>query len=286
MNKLMKKIDKQAVLGISLMMPAMAILLCFVAYPVFSSFVTSLSDGAGGYSFDTYISLLTDSNVQTNIRYTVSIVLWTVALTILFALILSVYLRFSSSKNAFWIGKIILLPKFVPGVIAVFAFMSVIRNGGGLTRISYQITGERFLPQLLHTDTGIIIMNLWFNIPFATLLLMSALYKISNNQIDSGRDIGLKNLDILFKIVIPHIKNTIYLAATFVFISTMGAFTTPFLMGENAVKMLGVNLFQEFSVYQDYSRAAALSVIIFAISSVVGALYIRIMFNDKKSTFS
>ena len=64
------------------------------------------------------------------------------------------------------------------------------------------------------------------------------------------------------------------MAATFVFMSNVSSFTTPYLMGGNAPKMLGIALYDQFNRYMDYNRSAALSVIMFLICSVSAAVYI------------
>ena len=66
----------------------------------------------------------------------------------------------------------------------------------------------------------------------------------------------------------------VVVAATFVFMSNVSSFTTPYLMGGNAPKMLGIALFDQFNRYLDYNRSAALSVIMFLICSVSAGVYI------------
>ena len=45
--------------------------------------------------------------------------------------------------------------------------------------------------------------------------------------------------------------------------SNVSSFTTPYLMGGNAPKMLGIALYDQFNRYMDYNRSAALSVIMY-----------------------
>ena len=74
--------------------------------------------------------------------------------------------------------------------------------------------------------------------------------------------------------ILPLSIKDVIVAATFVFMSNVSSFTTPYLMGGNAPKMLGIVLFDEFNRYLDYNRSAALSVIMFLICSVSAGVYI------------
>lgn len=58
-------------------------------------------------------------------------------------------------------------------------------------------------------------------------------------------------------------------------------FTTPYLMGGNHPKMLGIALFDQFNKYLAYNRAAALSVIMFLICAVSAGVYIYTNLKDK-----
>ena len=81
--------------------------------------------------------------------------------------------------------------------------------------------------------------------------------------------------------ILPLSYKDVVVAATFVFMSNVGAFTTPYLMGGNSPKMLGIALFDQFNKYLRYERAAALSVIMFLICSVSAAVYIYTNLKDK-----
>ncbi|HAZ0949581.1 TPA: ABC transporter permease subunit, partial [Enterococcus faecium] len=123
-------------------------------------------------------------------------------------------------------------------------------------------------------ERGIILMNLWFNIPFVTLLILAGLSAIRNASIEAAKDIGASKWQIFLKVILPNTYKDIVVAMTFVFMGNVGSFTTPFLMGGNHPKMLGIALYDQFNSYMDYERTSALSVIMFLICSVSAVVYI------------
>ncbi|MFT8312833.1 MAG: ABC transporter permease [Clostridium sp.] len=263
-------------------LPSFAVMLMVIIVPIINSAVLSLyNEKENKYDFSNYISILTDKNQIDNIKYTLYIVIVTVVLCISISLLLAIYLRFSKSKIAALIEKIYIIPKFIPGIVAVYALMLIIKDVGAINRFLLMF-GIDFKPGLMFTPNGIIIVNLWFNIPFATMLILSDLTKISPSIIESARDVGANKLRILMEIILPLTYRSLLIAATFVFMGNIGEFTTPYLMGTNAPRMLGVALQQEFNVFTNYPRAAAMSVMMFILSAVVGFFYISSMMKEDK----
>lgn len=61
-------------------------------------------------------------------------------------------------------------------MVAVNGMITVIRDSGLINRIS-QLFGLNIKLGLMYNGKGIVLMNLWFNIPFATMLLAAAMSK-------------------------------------------------------------------------------------------------------------
>lgn len=254
--------------------PAMLVVSVFVIYPIINSIIRSFQvKETGVFTFEHYLYFLTNPLQQSNLIYTLGIVLATVALTILFSYIMALYIRFSDSKLSEWMAAMNLLPRFIPGMVAVYSVIMVIRDSGVISRIG-QVIGIEIQLGWMYNFRGIILMNLWFNIPFATLIILAALSSVQDSIIDSAKDVGATKWMIFWKMIFPLSYKDALIAVTFVFMSNVGSFTTPYLMGGNAPKMLGIALYDQFNSYMDYEKAAALSVIMFLICSVSAGIYI------------
>lgn len=95
-----------------------------------------------------------------------------------------------------------LLPRFIPSLVAVYAMITIIRDSGVLNRISL-LMGGNFKPALMYHASGLIIMNLWFNIPFAALMITAGLGGIPDSIIESARDVGATKMRVLRSMIIP-----------------------------------------------------------------------------------
>lgn len=278
----MKKETSRQLTALAMVLPSFLIIVIIIAFPIVQSILISFQNAdTGGFSIANYYNLFADKSYLTNILYTLYIVGITVVLAIVLSYILALYITFSKSWFASVLEKLYMIPRFIPGIVAVYAFMGVIKDTGALNRLLL-IFGLHFKPNLMYSPQGIIMMNLWFNIPFATMIIGSALAGIPGSIIESARDVGAGKLEIFRKMILPLSVKSALVAATFVFMGNVGEFTTPFLMGANSPRMLGVALYQQFGVFYNIPQAAAISVFMFILCAFAGALYIYSMMKEEK----
>jgi len=262
--------------------PALILTFGIIIYPIINTVMRSFrSSEDGSFTLGHYIFLFTDKISINNIVYTLWIVVVTVILSIVISYLLALYLRFNDSKTSKFIGTIYLLPRFIPSLVAVYGMITIIRDSGFINRFS-RLFGYDFKPGLMYNASGIIVMNLWFNIAFATMIIVAALSSIPDSIVESARDVGAGKINVFLKMILPLSFKDVVIAMTFVFMSNISSFTTPYVMGGNNPVMLGIYLRKQFSEYSNYELAAALSVIMFVFSSVSAAIYIYTNLKEKE----
>ena len=273
-RKEMSKSLTQNLVVYGMVMPAFLVVMLTVAYPIVSAVIQSFQDSAtGAFPLDTYMYFFTDEAQKSNLAYTLYIVIVTVVVAIVVAYLLALYLRFVKSRIAKAIGMLYLLPRFVPAMCAVYAMITIIRDTGLINRIG-QLFGVNINLGMMYHASGIITMNLWFNIPFAAMMIAAGLGGIPDSIIEAASDVGAGKIKIFTSMILPLSIKDVIVAATFVFMSNVSSFTTPYLMGGNSPRMLGIALYDQFNRYLEYNRSAALSVIMFLICSVSAGVYI------------
>jgi ABC-type spermidine/putrescine transport system permease subunit I len=181
-----------------------------------------------------------------------------------------------------WIRNMYMIPIFIPSVIATYGLIQLLGNHGWVSRLLLLLYGGE-MPRIIFDMKGIIIANLWFNIPFTTILLGSALSAVPNSVIESAKDVGARRLQIFVRFILPLTYKTLLVAVTFVFMGVIGSFTAPFLIGSNAPQMLGVSMEQVFGVFQEKELAAAIAFFTFLLCSVMGYFYIRSMITEESA---
>lgn len=276
---------KKNLLIVCALIPPMLVSMGLVMYPMINTIIRSFKDPeTGEATLANYIFLFTNKVPRAAIWYTLVISILTVLLAISISYMLALYLRFGTSKISRLIGNLYLIPRFIPGLVAVYAMMTVVRDSGLLNRLSLLLPETWALydwkPGLLYNMKGILVMNCWFNIPFATMIIVAALSGISESIVESARDVGARKLRVFFQFILPLSYKDVLIAATFVFMSNISSFTTPYLIGPNHPQMLGVYLRKQFS-NMNYETAAAVSVVIFLFSSVSAIIYLYTNMKEK-----
>lgn len=254
--------------------PAFLVMLLVVILPIINTVVQSFSTADGSFTLANYQYFLTSPEAFESLIFTLVESLSTMLLAVILSFFLALYLRFSKSAISRIIGRLYLLPRFIPGIVAVYAVMNIIKDSGFINRF-LQLFGIMYKPGLLYDIKGIILCNLWFNIPFSAMLLSAALSNVTDSYVESAKDAGCGWKMILIKIIWPLVYKDIIVAATFILMGQIGSFTIPYLTGPNNPKMLGILLYQQVNTYLDYQRAAALSVLMFIICLSGAVVYIK-----------
>lgn len=268
----MKKKLSGRILPYLFILPSLILLAGVVFVPIGISFFRSFCLEEGGFGLDNYRYFFADPIQRSNILYTLSVVMVTVILAIGGAYLFALYLRFSKTWVSAVLERLYLIPRFIPALVAVNGMITVIRDSGLLNRIS-RLFGMDLRIGYMYDAKGLVLMNLWFNLPFATMLLSAALAKIPDATIEAARDVGAGKLQILKDMVLPLTYRDIFITSTFIFMSNISAFTTPYLIGGTSPQMMGIALYYQFN-NGHYERAAALSTIMFLFSLGSAAVYI------------
>ncbi|NOU71859.1 ABC transporter permease subunit [Paenibacillus sp. LMG 31458] len=278
----MSKQMKMGILGLLLVIPSFLLLFVTVVIPIIISFKESLTNKSGGYDLSNYTYLFTDKLMRSNIIFTLEVTIISVILVLIISYALAAYMRFNNGTMVKWIRNMYMIPIFIPSVIATYGLIQLLGNHGWVSRMLLLVNGGD-MPRIIFDMKGIIIANLWFNIPFTTMLLGSALSAVPNSIIESAKDVGARRLQIFVRFILPLTYKTLLVAVTFVFMGVIGSFTAPFLIGPNAPQMLGVSMEQVFGVFQEKQLAAAIAFFTFLLCSVMGYFYIRSMITEESA---
>lgn len=273
---------KMGILGLLLVIPSFLLLFVTVVIPIIISFKESFTNKSGGYDLSNYTYLFTDKLMRSNIIFTLEVTIISVILVLIISYALAAYMRFNNGTMVKWIRNMYMIPIFIPSVIATYGLIQLLGNHGWVSRMLLLVNGGE-MPRIIFDMKGIIIANLWFNIPFTTMLLGSALSAVPNSVIESAKDVGARRLQIFVRFILPLTYKTLLVAITFVFMGVIGSFTAPFLIGPNAPQMLGVSMEQVFGVFQEKQLAAAIAFFTFLLCSVMGYFYIRSMITEESA---
>lgn len=195
------------------------------------------------------------------------------ALSILLALSLRRRFRGRAPLNVLY-----KLPLMVPYLVGVALTLLIWSNGGLIARTLFALgaieqTGD--FPRLLNAPNGVGVMlvYLWKQVPFQTLLLSSVLTGMDEDLEPAARLLGAGPRQVFWQVTWPRLAPGIISATLIVFAFNFGAFEVPLLLGAGFPSTLPVEAWRAFS-NPDTERRLYGAAVVTVLGLVLGALLI------------
>jgi putative spermidine/putrescine transport system permease protein len=174
------------------------------------------------------------------------------------------------------------LPLMIPYLVGVALTIAIFSNGGFLARILFAlgiISAPGEFPRILysHAGWGIMIVYLWKQIPFTTLIVYSVLMGLGREHEEAAATLGARHWQTFWHVTLPQIMPGIVSATVIVFAFNFGSFEVPFILGGGFPNTLPVEAWRAFDD-ADYSRrlrAMAIIVFIAVLSGIILYAYLR-----------
>ncbi len=157
------------------------------------------------------------------------------------------------------------LPLPIPHLVGAVGITFLVAQSGTVARVLYAVgllrdrsdfpllVGDRF-------GVGIILVYVWKEVPFMTLLLLAALAGIGDQYEEMARTLGAGAWQRFRHVLVPLLYPAMLSASLIVFAFTFGAFEVPYVMGRTYPKALPVWAFQGFNDVDLNQRPEALAV--------------------------
>jgi alpha-glucoside transport system permease protein len=255
--------------------PGVALLLWFLAIPVFRTVVLSFRgpNGNGFDGFDNYIFAFTDRVMLEAFRNNL---LWMIFGTIFcVGLGLIIAVLADRSKYEAIYKAIIFMPMAISfvgaGVIWKFVYTykgegSGISEIGLLNAIVLAFGGQSqpWLQQPPYNNFFLIVIMVWLQTGFAMVILSSAIKGIPAELMEASRIDGASELQIFFKIIIPSIQGTLITVITTIVIFSLKLFDVVRVMtgGNNGTNVIANEFYLQRFTYGDAGQASAIAVIL------------------------
>ncbi|MET4722553.1 multiple sugar transport system permease protein [Bradyrhizobium japonicum] len=254
------------------MVPAIAILILFLAYPLALGFWLGMTDtkigGAGRYiGFQNFVSLAKDSvfwlSVFNTIFYTFTASIVKFAIGLYLALLLNERLPFKSMIRA-----IVLLPFVVPTVLSAIAFwwiydsqfsiISWVLIKAGLITRYIDFLGDPWNARL-----SVVAANIWRGVPFVAITLLAGLQTISPSLYEAANLDGATNMQRFRHITLPMLSPIIAVVMTFSVLMTFTDFQLIYTITRggpiNATHLMATLSFQRAITGGNLGEGAAIS---------------------------
>ena len=273
--------SRQTCLLFSMILPALVMIASLFFYPLGYSVIDSLQ-AKGDWSFENYFRAY-DLYLY-DIIFTVFIILISTGFIFLFSVLIGSAVVFSPYQGfANLLRWLYRLPLFIPFIAAAQMTRVFLAKNGMMNNLLVSLDLLTPLQTVSFLDwRGIIFAFVWKQTPFATLLICGAMASIDRSTIEAAQLIGSGKIRMLWQIILPQVKQTVFVALVLSFVTMNSVLSVPLMVNAHSPTMLNVDIAFRINSYGDYGTANALGVISYLLSAVAAWFYLKISLEEKQ----
>ncbi|UMB74802.1 ABC transporter permease subunit [Dickeya fangzhongdai] len=224
--------------------------------------------GDSGLSLRFWQTMLTDEQLWRSFFYSARIALLSALLSVALAYPLAIWLR-KPFPGAVTLRALLKAPLLVPGLTAAFLFVNFISYQGFLNVAMLRL-GLTERPIRMQNDTsgiGVVLLQIWKQMPFALLLLSGSVQAIGDAVLDAARNLGAGAWVRFRRIVLPLTLRALQTAMMLIFIGAAGDFSFQSVAGPvNLNSMSQLMLRVQQSGAEGWNQAAVVAVMLMLLS--------------------
>jgi spermidine/putrescine transport system permease protein len=186
-------------------------------------------------------------------------------------------IAFASPRVKTWLLLAVMLPFWTNMLIRTYALMAVLRTEGlvnqAIGAVWEGIGLGPFQPlPLLNNDGAVVLGLIYTNLPLMVLPLFAALDRLDRSLVEASLDLGAGHLGTLRRIVLPLALPGVAAGVLLTFVTTLGAYLIPDLLGGPGSQMAANLIERQFKRANDWPLGAALSFLLMYVTFVAVAL--------------
>jgi putative spermidine/putrescine transport system permease protein len=248
----------------------------FFGIPLASAVLGSFTDGTGSFpTLANYLTILNRPVYVDGLWFSLWLAVAPTALAAIVGVPLAALLIGKFPGKRFF-SATYKIPLVVPSIVAAFVVL-VLLDRGGLAHRWAGLVGVQ-LPRLVRDDwgVGIILASAWKNIPFVALIVSGAMAGIPQDLFRAARTLGAPRWIVFFRIQLPLALPGITAALLLVFITSLGAYAIPNLLGPAYPLPLSLHMYEAGFRQADWPLAYAMGTLLSVAAIAVLLLYYQL----------
>ena len=226
-------------------------------------------------TLDTYWRALTDSFTWEVTLNTLQLGGVVTVLTVAASYPVALFLARTTSRFRGLLVALAVAPLLTSQVVRTYGWLVLLNDNGVVNGAltSFGLTNQPL--RLSNNLTGAVIALVQILMPYAILAMLSGFGRISTDLEQAAGSLGANRWRVFWRITLPLSLPGVLTAALLVFVLTISSFVTPSLVGGGRVFVLATEIFTQATQTLNWPLAAALSMFLLALFSLLIALYLR-----------
>ncbi|MGG5218543.1 MULTISPECIES: ABC transporter permease [Rahnella] len=233
--------------------------------------------GDSQFSLEYWQSVLQDPVLHSALFYSVKVSILGAFGAVLLSYPLALWLRQPLVAKE-GIVAVLRAPMFIPGLVAAFLFINIIAYHGVINELLLAL-GVIDQPLRMQNDDfgwGVVILQIWKNLPFALILVGGSVNAIRTDILDAASNLGASRWrcfrDVIFPLTLPAVQVSLIL----IFIGALGDFAFFSVAGPRNTYSLARLMQATAMEYGEWNNSAVIAVIIM-LTAALGTLLIAVL---------
>lgn len=187
---------------------------------------------------------------------------------------------------AYWLGQMVakkwrnllllsfILPLWTSSLLRTYAWITILRPTGILNSFLGYLGWPTL--EILNRPPAVLIGMAYSYLPYMVLILYASIEKLDQRLLEASADLGANPLQTFWKITIPQTLPGIAAGSLLVFISGLGNFIDPELLGGASSMTISRLIYNQFlGASRNWGFGSALSMVLILVVSLAIALLIK-----------
>jgi putative spermidine/putrescine transport system permease protein len=249
--------------------------------PIINILWLSFTDPAPGLG--NYQKLIESDSLIRIVWTTIRICLITTIISVVLGYIVAYAMVHALAGERRWMMTALLATFWISVLVRTFSWLMLLSRNG-LVNNALQWAGLISEPlALTRNELGVLIGMVEYMIPYAVLPLIANMQGIDRRIMSASRSLGASNRQTFVRVFLPLTKPGLIAASLLVFISSLGFYITPAILGGGKVLMIAEYISVQLLVTVRWGTAAMLAALMLA--SVLALLYVMNRFMKLGTVF-
>jgi len=256
--------------------PIIVLLLVMLVYPVGQLLLLSVHNDSG-FTLVEYKRLFASSVYVDVLLITLKISLWTTFFSVLtgypIAYLISSLTRERKNRLLFWV----LLSFWTSFLVRTFAWVVLLGRNGVINQVLLELGIIDRPLSLLYNFSAVIVGMVHALMPLAVLTMLSVMENIDRRLPSAAATLGARPGTVFWKVYFPLSLPGVAAGALMVFVTAIGFFITPTLLGGRHQTMITQLIIDQVMQALNWGFAGAISVLLLVVVLLVFLIYDRMV---------
>lgn len=191
--------------------------------------------------------------------------------------------RLPRSRQNIWL-ILVMIPFWINFLVRSYAWVIILRSQGLVNSIMLNLGIIEVPLSLLYNWGSVMLGMIYTLLPFMVLPLYTSIEKLDNQKLEAAYDLGANRVQTFWHVTLPLTRPGVVNGSVMVFVSSLGMFVVPDILGGAKSMLLGNVIQNQFLSARDWPFGSAISILMIILSAILIAMYYKAMQGQSGNT--